>query len=1048
MRMRIGVLLCYGLITGVLTLASSAIVFGERLPIRSYTIADGLPRDYISCIVPDTHGFLWFCTPEGLSRFDGYRFVNYGTDKGLPHRSVRDLLESSDGSYWVATGDGLVHFNPIETPSDLQVQNQSKLGGGVSLTSNKFTIYRPDGNDDNRSFNVLLQDQAKVIWGGTDAGLYKMEKTGGQWSLSYVDIGLPKNPWLSTVAAMIQDHQQALWIGTPNGLYHRFADGRVEHFTTREGLPFNDVRSLLEDDAGRVWVGTTLGLCSLLTETERGKTIVDRVYGEQDGLPAKIVTALFESDGELWIGTTGGLSRLVTSGSQQRFRSYTTGEGLSDKLVTKLAEDHAGNLWIGTESGGAMKLARNGFTTYSEGDGLNGTRMASIFESREGQVFVVSSKGFIQRFDGSGFLAIKPNLPAQIKDAGWGWHQIAFQDRSGEWWVPTSQGLCRFARVSKIEQLAQTRPKALYTTRDGLTGDQIFRLYEDARGDIWIATLDHEGSTLTRWERATETFHRYASTDGMPATAPTAFREDRAGHLWIGFYGGGIVRYSSGHFSMFTATDGLPAGMIRDLYMDQSGRLWIATGLGGLARVDDPTIENPRFVKYTVANGLASDQVTCITEDRQGRMYVGTGRGLDRLDLYTDRFKHYTAADGLGNNVVNVSFRDHQGALWFGTLQGLARLIPADRPPSAPPILITALRVGGVAKTLSDLGERMLNGLILEPDQNQFQIEFVGLSFGVGDALRYQIKLEGADDDWSLPSEERAVNYARLAPGTYRFLVRAVSADGVVSATPASISFQVLPPIWQRWWFVTLTALLLSSLIYLGYKFRLRRLLEIERVRVRIATDLHDDIGSSLSRMAILSEVVKQDGSVVHRESLERLTDIADTSRGLVDTMSDIVWSIDPRRDDVQSVVLRVRQFAADIFEPRGIRWEFHSSPDLSRVKLSPEQRRHLFLIFKEALTNIVRHANSKHVYLKIQTGKEQLQAEISDDGVGMPASSGSESNPNNRGGHGLENMRSRAKQIGGSLNICSTCEGTKVSLTMPINTGHGMNMLFRLWRK
>jgi signal transduction histidine kinase len=465
--------------------------------------------------------------------------------------------------------------------------------------------------------------------------------------------------------------------------------------------------------------------------------------------------------------------------------------------------------------------------------------------------------------------------------------------------------------------------------------------------------------------------------------------------------------------------------------------------------VDDPTTENPRFLKYTVANGLASDQVTCVTEDPQGRIYVGTARGLDRLDLHTDRFRHYTAADGLGNNVVNVAFRDHQGALWFGTLQGLARLVPADRPASAPPILITALRVGGVEKTLSDLGEKTLNGLVLEPDQNQFQIEFVGLSFGVGDTLRYQIKLEGADEDWSLPTEERAVNYARLAPGTYRFFVRAVSADGVVSATPASISFQVLPPIWQRWWFLILATALLSSLIYLGYKFRVRRLLEIERVRMRIATDLHDDIGSSLSRMAILSEVVKRDGSVIHRESLERLTDIADTSRSLVDTMSDIVWSIDPRRDDVQSVVLRVRQFAADIFEPRGIRWEFNSAPELGRVKLSPDQRRHLFLIFKEALTNIVRHANSANVCLKIQTEREQLQAEISDDGIGLSASANSSSEVNGRGGHGLENMRARAKQIGGDLEIHTTpSAGTKVTLTMPINRAYDMNMLFRLWRK
>jgi len=1050
-RKLIRVSVCCGLVAGALSFASPRNASAERLPIRSYTIADGLPRDYVSCIVPDSHGFLWFCTPEGLSRFDGYQFINYGIEQGLPNRSVRDLLESRDGSYWVATGDGLSHFNPAgESRSKLQSGNQSGLEEGVTLeVKAKFNVYRPTGNERGRSFNVLIEDQAGVIWCGTDSGLYRMEDIHGQWTLSFVDIELPSNTDSRIVSAILQDRRGSLWIGTTSGLYRRSAGGEVERFTTKQGLPFDDIRSLLEDNSGRVWVGTTLGLCKLLPEPDVRKTAVDLVYSEQDGLPGKIVTSLFQFNTRLWVGTDGGLSESVFSDPEDHhlFRSYTTAQGLSDKLITTLAEDKAGNLWIGTESGGAMKLTRNGFTTYAEGDGLNGTRIASIFENDDGELFVIANKGFIQRFDGRGFAVTKPNLPPQVKDAGWGWHQIAFQDRNGEWWIPTTQGLCRFSKVSKIDQLAQARPKALYSTRDGLTGDQIFRLYEDSRGDIWISTLDDERSTLTRWERGTETFHRYTSADGMPLSAPTAFREDRAGRLWIGFYSGGIARYASGRFSMFTAADGVPAGMIRDLYLDQNGRLWIAASRGGLARIDDPGIDHPPFIKYAIANGLASDQVNSVTEDRQGRIYVGTARGLDRLDLLTGRFKHYSAADGLGNNFVNVSFRDHQNRLWFGTLQGLARLIPdAERPPSPPPILIMGMRVNGVSKTLSDLGESALSGVILEPDQNQIQIEFVGLS--LGDTLRYQMKLEGADYDWSVPTEDRSVNYARLAPGRYRFLVRAVSAEGIISTAPAVISFKVLQPIWQRWWFVTIAAFLVSTMIYLAYRFRVRRLLELERVRIRIATDLHDDIGSSLSRMAILSEVVKQQSGVTHRESLDRLTDIADTSRGLVDTMSDIVWSIDPRRDDVQSVVLRLRQFAADVFDHRGINWEFHNTPELDRVKLSPEQRRHLFLIFKEALTNIVRHAGSKNVRLRIKTTREQLRAEICDDGSGLIPSSGSGVSRNGREGHGLENMRARAKQIGGRLDIDSTPgEGTRLTLTMPINEGH-MNMLFRHWWK
>jgi signal transduction histidine kinase len=201
--------------------------------------------------------------------------------------------------------------------------------------------------------------------------------------------------------------------------------------------------------------------------------------------------------------------------------------------------------------------------------------------------------------------------------------------------------------------------------------------------------------------------------------------------------------------------------------------------------------------------------------------------------------------------------------------------------------------------------------------------------------------------------------------------------------------------------------------------------------------------------MAILSEVVKQHSGVTHRESIERLTDIADTARSLVDTMSDIVWSIDPRRDDVQSVVLRVRQFAADVLDSRGIKWNLHNTPELDCVKLSPEQRRHLFLIFKEALTNIARHADCANVSLDITVGGDQLRAEIRDDGGGLASHIDKEPSYGGRGGHGLENMRTRAAQIGGNLEVSSTPgSGTQITLTMPLDGRHGMNMLFSRLRK
>jgi len=363
-------------------------------------------------------------------------------------------------------------------------------------------------------------------------------------------------------------------------------------------------------------------------------------------------------------------------------------------------------------------------------------------------------------------------------------------------------------------------------------------------------------------------------------------------------------------------------------------------------------------------------------------------------------------------------------------------LIPeADRPEPPPPILIDHLQIAGVTSPLSQLGESEVGPLQLAAAQNQLSIEFVALDFDPGEVLRYQHRLEGADRDWSPPSEDRVINYERLAPGRYRFLVRAVTAEGVISAHPAVIAFTISPPVWRQWWFVSLAIILTGCLIFAAHRYRVARLLELERVRTRIASDLHDDIGSSLSRMAILSEVAKQRMAGSVNQPVSILTDIAESARAAVDSMSDIVWAIDPRRDDLNSVVFRVRQFASDVLGSKGILWHFQAA-GFDRVKLNPEQRRHIFLIFKEAVTNSVRHADCGSVTLGLRVTGHQIVAEIRDDGCGFVVPSAGPGPDNGVGGHGLENLRARAEQLGGQLTIVSSSTGTSIRLVVPLKKG------------
>ncbi|HEY7184322.1 MAG TPA: histidine kinase, partial [Blastocatellia bacterium] len=330
-----------------------------------------------------------------------------------------------------------------------------------------------------------------------------------------------------------------------------------------------------------------------------------------------------------------------------------------------------------------------------------------------------------------------------------------------------------------------------------------------------------------------------------------------------------------------------------------------------------------------------------------------------------------------------------------------------------PPILISDLRVAGSRQFISALDETDVHLPDIPADQNQLQIDFTGLSFSPGDALRYQYRVEGAGEDWSAPTEQRSVNY-RLAPGSYRFFVRAVNSDGVVSPNPATVTFRILPPLWERWWFLALLAIGITFALYRLYNYRVARLMEIERVRTRIASDLHDDIGANLSLIAGLSDILRQQASSNDPQVGERLSLIASVSRRSVDAMSDIVWAINPNRDHLGDLTQRMRRFAAETLGPRGIEFRF-DSPGLDHgAKVGADVRREVFLIFKEGVNNIARHSHCAFAEFTIDREGGMMLLKMSDDGVGFEA-------PAADWGQGLSSMRERAEKVGAELNVISS---------------------------
>jgi ligand-binding sensor domain-containing protein/signal transduction histidine kinase len=1009
------------------------VIKSEQLPVKIYTTADGLPRDSINRIVRDSHAFLWFCTEEGLSRFDGYKFTNYTTAQGLPGRQVLDLLETRDGVYWVATVEGLCRFNPDGFPP---AQGNATRNKGDAAANPIFVVYSSDEAEATGDISVLFEDHTGTVWLGTSAGLFRLEQSGEQIKFHFVDLGMPAHTVEDRhVLAIVEDRQGALWVGAQSsGLYRYWADGRVEHYTVRDGLPSDDVHSLLVDREGHVWAGTIIGLCELVSDPQPNRPVVAHLFTEKDGIAVGWIYSLFQSsDGRLW-AASNGLSEFVSaaSGNGQSFRSYTKANGVGGAGVWALAEDLDGNLWLGTKNGGAMKLARNGFTTFGPGDGLPETGANSVFEDHAGYLCAISKGQSISRLDENRFVTIRPRYPANITAFGWGWNQVGLQARTGEWWLPTAQGLCRFPKVGRFEQLARRPPKAVYTVRDGLVSNDVFRIFEDSRGDVWISTISSVNSGVTRWERATETMHGYSKNPefiaaNLSSILVTSFTEDGAGNVWIG-HSAGLIRYAAGHFWFFTKADGVPDGWIRAIYLDHNHRLWIASGKGGLSRIDDPQEAHPHFITYTTAEGLSSDEVDCVTEDQWGRVYAGTGRGVDRLDPATGYIKHYTAADGLISGFVLSAFRDRQGALWFCSEKGLSRFVPEpDLHQTPPPILINGLKIAGDSQHISALGQTEISIPELAPDRNQIQIEFVGLSFSAGETLRYQYKLEGAVKDWGEPTSERTVNYASLRPGAYRFLVRAVTSDGVVSETPAEVAFRILPPFWQSWWFLTLTALFIGLAIFAAYHYRVARLVELERVRTRIASDLHDDIGSNLSVIAGLSDVLRREAVGASSPGDARLSLIAAVSQRSLEAINDIVWAVNPKKDHFQDLTQRLRLFADEAFFAQNIEFWFSAPESAGDTRIGAETRREVFLIFKEAVNNIVRHSHCSKAEATLHIDHKTLVLQVSDDGVGFDPERA-------HAGEGLASMRRRAEKIGGEIEVVSNTRlGATIRLRAPL---------------
>jgi signal transduction histidine kinase len=550
--------------------------------------------------------------------------------------------------------------------------------------------------------------------------------------------------------------------------------------------------------------------------------------------------------------------------------------------------------------------------------------------------------------------------------------------------------------------------RTLFTEETGLPSNSVHSLAKTRTGSLIVGTA--AGAALIRRDNSVHPLIHPL----LKGRTIFDLQQSRGDTLWAGTDDGprSLVLRNDSLLSVTTLPESdLGGQIVYAVLNDSHHRLWFGTDGEGVVRFD-----GRQSVRLTEGDGLTSNRVFALAEDSLGNIWIGTASGLSCYDGHS--LHNLMFAQGFGEIGMHGLMTDGEGVLWVSSFPGVTRIKPGEirGRKTPPPLYLTDVLFESAHLDVNREAE-------LPPDPAVITFRFAALSFTDERNVRYRYTLEGFDRDWSPPVTSREVRYTHLPSGRYRFNVRACSGEGVWTEAPVSMSFVILPPVWARWWFLTGTVALVISLTYAAYRYRLNKLLQIERTRNRIAMDLHDDLGSTLTRISVMTEVARSYAETNPANAKDYLSRIGEAARDLIERLGDIVWTVDPVHDDLQNVIRRIVQFGEELCEGRGIAFETELLESFESTRLAPEQRRDIYLFFKEGINNLVRHSGATRARFCVRASKRGALLELLDNGSGIPDHA-------RDSGHGLRNLRERGERIGVRFSMGSANgEGTRISL-------------------
>lgn len=972
-----------------------------------------LTQSFTNCVLKDSDGFIWVGTQDGLLRYDNFSFKVYRYDAqnpySLPNNYIKSIIEDKYNNLWLGTfGSGLVMWDrSLERFTSYQLQTSAESIHSLELLDDtrlligsengllefnidtKEIIKIPSGLDDEADFiNDIYVTEDKDILLGTNAGLLqyatkskKIEKLINESNL---------------IVYSIEGKNHRIYVGTNKGLY--IYNKRKSTFENQ--LKNEIVSSILLLDNEEWYLGTNSGIAYYNIESNNYTWFTKE--DDQQGLKSNLIHVLYDLDGEMiWAGTRKGVHQFSIKPPDFKSLQNIYKNTACSPTTLGMAEDKNNDIWICSRDG-LMQLATDQAIDKWVGTchrtdntpGMLDSYTINITEDNNNDLWLAyRTNGFSKITENNGKWVWK-NFPKAIQQLGGDGVNQVFQDFGGKYWIASrGKGL--------IHLDPATEKLTFYTDREGLSHPYVFRIYQTKPGFLWISTAN---GGLCEFDIAASSFDCDQYNPKNPA--------------------------------------GLSANMVLSTHIHSDDKLLICTTEGLNLRE-----QNGNYTKINTLDGLPNNVIYAALEDDNGKIWISTNEGISKLDLSQEKtlVTNYNLSHGLASFEFNQhSFLEHSSGLYlFGGVEGVTVFDPikVESDKILPKIAFTDFQLFNKSVPISNNDEEFslpisinkIKEINLDYDQNSVALEYAALSITNSENVAYQYKLDGIDPDWIEAGDRNYAPYPNLPHGDYTFHVRLTDLNKNVISPLKSVKINIATPPWKTWWAYLIYTILFFSLLYLITRIQKSRTLAIAKAREnerdvfrkKMARDFHDEAGNKITRISLITDTIARKSKNSDLEkTLHKLQDnIQDLRLG----MTDFIWVLDPGKDSLSETLRRFMEFTNDTFEYSDINFKMDPvEPHLSEVVMPSNIRRHFLLIMKEAITNIIKHAHPTRVKFTYSNKGPTWTFNILDNGKGFDISELSRIN-------GLNNMKSRAKKIDGTLDIESEV-GTGSTISLSVN--------------